>query len=174
MDLRKLFHAPEADTEMEFGSSELEMSIRTEYRQHVQDQLARFGIPPDVADVEMRDAGIFEGQPVFLAMVRLVRWRRKPSLRLLLGLPLLELNVRRALQNTWLVGVSHFGGLWLHPSSQLAHTNAAAEIRTLVAVLESDPADAPEAQAPADSDAAWRSWPAGVTDLAPLSKEPKR
>ncbi len=162
---------------MEFGSSQLEISIRTEYREHVQEQLARFGIPTDVADVEMRAAGVFEGRPVFLAMVRLVKWHRKPSLRLLLGLPLLELNVRRALQNTWLVGVSHFGGLWLHPSSQLAQSNAAAEIRTLVAVLESDPKDtpdAPEVVAPADTDPAWRSWPAGVTDVAPLSNEPKR
>ncbi len=174
MDLRKLFHTPEADTELEYATSELEVSIRTEYRVQVQEQLARFGVPAEVAVVEMRAAGVFEGQPVFLAMVRLVAWQRKASLRLLIGLPLLELNVRRALQSSWLVEVSRFGGLWLHPSSQLEHSNAAQEIRSLVAALESEGAEHPETLPQMDDEQSWPSWPGGVTDLAPLASGSKR
>lgn len=174
MDLRKLFHAPEADTEMEYGSSELEKSVRSEYQQQIQEQLARFGVPPDVAVVEMRHAGIFEGLPVMLAMVRLIAWQRKPAMRLLLGLPLLELNVRRTLQSTWLVDVSHFGGLWLHPSSQLERSNAAAEIRTLIAGFESEGSEAQETLPHLDEEQAWPHWPAGVTDLSPLGNDSKR
>ena len=175
MDLRKIFHTPEADTEVEYGSSELESSIRAEYRSQIMDQLARFGIPPQFVSVDMRAAGFIEGRAVFLAMLKLIAWERKPGVRLLLGLPLLEVQVRRAIQGTWLVEASHFGGLWLHPSSQLQRSHAAAQIQHLLIEIETDDAAAssPDTVPSGGDEQNWRSWPAGATDLSPLEGERK-
>ena len=173
MDLRKIFHPPEADTEVEYGSSELESNIRAEYRSQVLDQLARFGITPEVVSVDMRAAGFIEGRAVFLAMLKLVAWERKQGVRLLLGLPLLEIHVRRAIQGTWLVEASHFGGLWLHPSSVLQRGGAAADVQQLLIQIEGSGADSSDPIPSGGDEQHWRSWPAGATDLSPLDGESK-
>jgi hypothetical protein len=138
LDLRKLFGSPaDADTQMEYGSSKLDISIRSEYMEQVLEQLRRFGVPADMVTVDIVEAGMStDGHPVFQAMLRVVAWQRKPAVRLLLGLPLLELNVRKALQRTWLDEVSHFSGLWLQSSSELKATTASTEIRSLIHLLE--------------------------------------
>lgn len=134
---KKLFRQPAADTQMEFSSSKLDTSVRSEYMEQVLGQLKRFGIPPDMAMVEIGEAGISEqGHPIFHAMLRIVAWQRKPGVRLLLGLPLLEHNIRKALESTWTAEVSDFGGVWLQPSALLEDGEAAAEIRGMIHALE--------------------------------------
>ena len=173
MDLRKLFHPPEADTELEYGSSELETSVRAEYKRHVLDQLARFGVPAEVVSVDMRAGGSVEGKAVYLAMVRLIAWQHKPCVRLLLGLPLIEINVRKAVGSSWLSEVTHFGGLWLHPSSQLHGSGAVPAILELLIDFEHRRGEATETVPSVGEGQAWRSWPPGVTDLSPLGDDPQ-
>ena len=148
---KKLFRQPAADTQMEFGSSKLDTSIRSEYMEQVLGQLKRFGIPPDMVMVEIGEAGLSDdGHPKFHAMLRIVAWQRKPGVRLLLGLPLLEHSIRKALEATWLHEVSQFGGVWLQPSGLLDGGVAGSEIRGMIQALEaigSAPA-APAAQDP--------------------------
>ena len=122
---------------MEFGSSKLDTSIRSEYMEQVLGQLKRFGIPPDMVTVEIGEAGLSDdGHPMFHAMLRIVAWQRKPGVRLLLGLPLLEHSIRKALDATWLSEVSHFGGVWMQPSGLLDNGAAASEIRGMIHALE--------------------------------------
>lgn len=138
MDLRKLFRTPvrDKDTQLEYSSSKLDVSIRSEYMEQILTQLRRYGISSDVVVVEIREAGQFEGHPVFQGALRLIAWQRKPVLRLLLGLPLIESSVRKAIDTTWLSDLSHFDGLWLHPSPEFGQQGAA-ELRNLILSLES-------------------------------------
>ena len=53
-----------------------------------------------------------------------------------LGLPLLEHNIRKALEATWLNEVSHFGGVWLQPTGLMENGAAASEIRGMIHALE--------------------------------------
>jgi hypothetical protein len=56
--------------------------------------------------------------------------------RLLLGLPILESRLRRALKGSWMYDVSHFSGVWLHASGQLQDTPAMQDLRELVVEIE--------------------------------------
>ncbi|ROZ69358.1 hypothetical protein EEB15_22830 [Ramlibacter sp. WS9] len=152
---KNLFRQPAADTQMEFGSSKLDTSVRSEYMEQVLAQLKRFGIPPDMAMVEIGEAGMSEqGHPIFHAMLRIVAWQRKPGVRLLLGLPLLEHNIRKALEATWTAEVSDFGGVWLQPSGLLEDGAAAAEIRGMIHALEAIGSAPPPAAAKAPDSSA--------------------
>jgi hypothetical protein len=132
---KRLFRQPAADTQMEYSSSKLDTSLRSEYLEQVILQLRRFGIPAELVTIDIQEAGpASDGQPVFQAMLRLVGWQKKACVRLLLGLPLLELNIRRALDATWLVDISHFGGIWLQPTADL--DVGAPELRAMILALE--------------------------------------
>ena len=143
MDLRKLFRGPvrDKDTQLEYSSSKLDVSIRSEYMEQILAQLRRYQIPGETVTVEIREVGLSEGHPVFQGILRLVGWQRKPVVRLLLGLPLLESSVRKAISTTWLEDVSHFEGLWLHTSSQFG-AEGMTHLRTLILTLESIESDA--------------------------------
>lgn len=154
MVFKNLFRQPAVDTQMEFGSSKLDTSVRSEYMEQVLGQLKRFGIPPDMAMVEIGEAGMSEqGHPIYHAMLRIVAWQRKPGVRLLLGLPLLEHNIRKALETTWTAEVSDFGGVWLQPSGLLEDGAAAAEIRGMIHALEAIGSAPPSAAKTQDSSA---------------------
>lgn len=143
MDFRKLFRGParDKDTQLEYSSSKLDVSIRSEYMEQILGQLRRYHIPGETVTVEIREVGQVEGHPVFQGILRLVSWQRKPVVRLLLGLPLLESSVRKAISTTWLEDVSHFDGLWLHASSQFG-AEGMTHLRTLILTLESVEASA--------------------------------
>ena len=138
MDLRKLFKGPvrDKDTQLEYSSSKLDVSIRSEYMEQILAQLRRYQIPGEIVTVEIRETGQFEGHPVFQGVLRLVSWQRKPVVRLLLGFPLIESSVRKAISTTWLEDVSHFDGLWLHTSNQFG-AEGMTHLRTLILTLES-------------------------------------
>jgi hypothetical protein len=69
-------------------------------------------------------------------MLRLISWQRKSVVRLLLGFPLIESSVRKAIAASWLEDVSRFDGLWLHTSSQFG-AEGLTHLRTLILTLES-------------------------------------
>jgi hypothetical protein len=138
LDLRKLFKGPvrDKDTQMEYSSSKLDVSIRSEYMEQILAQLRRYHIPGETVTVEIREIGQSEGHPVFQGMLRLVSWQRKAVVRLLLGFPLIESSVRKAIAASWLEDVSRFDGLWLHTSSQFG-AEGLTHLRTLILTLES-------------------------------------
>ncbi len=73
-----------------------------------------------------------DGFDVFVGLVRLVRWERESGLRVMLGMPLLEAKIRKAVRATWLADYSHFAGLWLHASERM---KIPAELRELLGAL---------------------------------------
>jgi len=91
-----------------------------------------------------------------------VKWDRAPSVRLLLGLPILESRLRRVVRGSWLHEVSAFGGIWLHASGQLQDSAAMEDLRTLV--IEIEKREAPDSKPPSSSGGVW-SLP---TDLGAL------
>jgi hypothetical protein len=118
--------------------------LEIEYQSLIATQFRRWGISNTCVTVEVRRFGQApDGFDVLVGMVRLASWERTSALRLLLGLPLLEAKVRKAVRGTWLADFSHFGGLWLHASERLHASGASAELRELLLQLASDPGEDP-------------------------------
>lgn len=84
-----------------------------------------------------------DGRPVILLTLKIVRWVPRKSVQVLLGLPLMERAVRRLLRGSWLLEVSHFGGVWIHTSSALdLEREHQLEIGTVLAGIRAEPAAA--------------------------------
>jgi len=109
-----------------------------------------------------------DGRKVYLAMVRLVKWEARTTLRLLVALPLLEAKTRQSLETTWLMDVSHFGGLWVHASSSLRNGEVMGDIREAIKLLELD-AQLPDSM-PAEAN--WSASVQAVLDVPPGSIKP--
>lgn len=108
---------------------ELELTCR----QLVAEQLVPWGIPAGGVDVLARQIGRApDGKPVLIGMVRLATWDNRWGIRLLLGVPVLEAAVTRSVRGSWLMDYCHFGGVWLHASSQL---HAQLDVEALNALL---------------------------------------
>ena len=155
-DLRKLFvrevrahKGHEIDPDSDYHPSDRKGDgLEVEYQTLIATQFRRWGIAPGCVTVEVRQLGRApDGYDVFVGMVRLARWERATALRILLGLPLLESKVRKAVRGTWLADYSHFGGLWLHASEQLHSTAGVGELRDLLMQLVPPPAPGPGAGA---------------------------
>ena len=118
------------------AAADAEAALPAEYERQIGLVLRRWGIPESCASIEVikiGDSG--DGRAVFVALVRLFAWERRPALRLLLGLPFLERKVRKAIRAHWVSELSHFGGVWLHASERLADSAADADLRHLIASL---------------------------------------
>ena len=113
-----------------------EGALPSEYERQISLVLRRWGIPESCASIEVIQIGDGgDGRQVFVALVRIFAWERRPALRLMLGLPLLERKVRKAIRAHWVSDMSHFGGLWLHASERIAQSEADTELRHLIASL---------------------------------------
>jgi len=139
MSLRNLFQREGSDspsTYLETGMHTVE-DLRHEYLELVDDSLDRGGIPVGCVEVEIRHLGADKnGKPLFSAMLRMTAWERRAGIRLLLGLPLLERGVRKLLAGSWLLDVSSFAGLWLHPATPVLTREVAREVGVLLARVE--------------------------------------
>jgi len=146
IDLKKLFQTDTQsgpDTELETRDA-LQRGLDEEYSELIAEQLLRGGIEASCVSIELKKVGhARDGLPVYLGMLRLVRWERRSALRLLLGLPILEAKLRRLTVGSWLQDVSHFGGLWLHASGQLQGSTAMHELRSLVMDIERNDSNPP-------------------------------
>jgi len=165
LDLRKFLHRkpPDENPATEASSHSVD-EIQQEYRTIINDQLLRGGVLPDCVEIDVRQAGRTRGdRPMFIGMLRLSSWERTSAVRLLLGLPILESRVRRAVHGSWLHELSHFGGLWLHASGQLQDTHAMEDLRALVIDIEKR--ERSESQPPSSRDASIWSLP---TDMGHL------
>lgn len=139
MDLRRLFKGDSeqpAATEADLGPNPVQ-EMQDEHRHLILELLEDGGVPIASVDVDVRHSGkARDGRHLFVGMLRLTHWQRKASLRLMIGLPLLEHALRRRLRGSWLKDVSQFGGLWLHPSGQMLDDATVREIRALLQGLE--------------------------------------
>jgi hypothetical protein len=143
-DLRKLFlreararrrQPLEADSDYHPSEARGE-GLEVEYQGLIATQFRRWGIETGCVTVEVRQIGRGpDGFDIFVGMVRLANWERTSGLRVLLGLPLLEARVRKAVRATWLADYSHFGGLWLHASEQIHQARESSEIGELLQQL---------------------------------------
>jgi hypothetical protein len=141
--------------------------IAQEYRSIISDQLVRGGVLAKCVEIDVRQGGkMRDSHPLFLAMLRLTTWERTSAIRLLLGLPILESRLRRAIRGSWLREVSHFGGIWVHASGQLQDGHAMEDLRSLIVEVEHRDRDRDSSQPPSTSgDASVWSLP---TDLGQL------
>ena len=111
-----------------------EGGLEAEYLKVLEPELRSWGIPERCASMQVQQVGHTpHGRGVFVGVIRLIAWERKPAMRLLLGLPFLERRVKQALSTRWLLDVSHFGGLWLHASERLQNGEGGRELRELLA-----------------------------------------
>jgi len=137
-DLKKFFSrgasASHADPDSDYHPSDKPVGgLQVEYQSLIASQFRRWGISATCTTIEVRKLGKApDGYDVFVGLVRLSQWERESALRLLIGLPLIESKVRKAMRSTWLADFSHFGGLWLHSSEQVQHTP---ELRELLGKL---------------------------------------
>jgi hypothetical protein len=170
LDLRKFLQREKPEespvTEVEPSSHSAD-EIAHEYRSIIHDQLVRGGVLPKCVDVEVRQAGkLRDGHHMFVGMLRLTSWERTSAIRLLLGLPILESRLRRAVRASWLREVSHFGGIWVHASGQLQDSHAMEDLRMLI--VDTERRDHDSSQPPSGADASVWSLP---TDLGHLPRE---
>ena len=136
--------APQAKGEGEtivhtqYSSSQMSgEGLEREYEEVVRAQLARLGVPQETVEVQVRPAGTMQdGRSIYLGMVRLVQWDARTSFRLLVALPLLEAKTRQSLDTSWLMDVSHFGGLWVHASAAIRTSEVLVDIRAAITRLE--------------------------------------
>jgi hypothetical protein len=137
-DKQKAKQAPGPDSALTQYSSQLSgEGLEREYAEAVRVQLSRLGIPPETVEVEVRPAGTMkDGRAVYLCMLRLVKWNPRTSLRLLIALPVLEAKTRQSLDTTWLMDVSHFGGLWVHASGGVRTDAVLGDVRAAITQLE--------------------------------------
>lgn len=142
--------------------------LESEYQTLIAAQFRRWGISQTCVTIEVKTVGQHEGYDVFVGMVRLSRWERISSLRVLIGLPLLENKIRKSVRASWLADYSHFGGLWLHASEQIG---APGELRDLISQVAPMSAGIPRDSQPPGSELGTSSLGSVSTpdDQVPMS-----
>lgn len=110
-------------------------SLDSEYRRLVSMHLQRWGVNDTCATVEIQQLGSIGDKEVFVANICLTSWDRNAALRVLLGLPLLDQKIRKAVDGLWLADVSIFRGVVLKVSDALHAPAACAELRHLIVSL---------------------------------------
>lgn len=110
--------------------------LADEYQKLISHHLHRWGIPEGCVAVVVREIGRDEhGRDVFVGVVTLFQWDRDAAIRLLVGLPLFEKKIRKALQGLWIADVSGFGGIWLHAAGEMQADPAVSELRNVIKSL---------------------------------------
>jgi hypothetical protein len=139
LELRRLFArdaAPVLNTGVDLQDISVD-ELQDEYRACILEVFAKARLDKSSFGLEVHaSAPLKDGRRVMTANVRLVKWDRITGLRLLVGLPMLERAVRRALAGSWASSSANFGGLWLHPSAQILDRALMKELARDLAILE--------------------------------------
>ncbi len=102
------------------SAPEVRHELEAAYVDLVREHLEGWQVPPHLVDIQVRQVGLApDGCPMFVVLLRLGHWERVPCLRLQVGLPLLEVELAKAVHASWLSELSHFAGVWLHASKAL-------------------------------------------------------
>jgi hypothetical protein len=132
--LKRLFRPVAAHpAETQFGLSEQE--LQEEYRAQLTGILLKAGIDDACVSIDIRPMGESGGMPLFWCFLRIVKWQPASGVRLLLGLPHIERAFRRHLAGSWIADASHFGGIWLHPSTAVLESSAMRELGVILSSL---------------------------------------
>jgi hypothetical protein len=114
------------------GLVETPPTLEGEYQRLVHELLARCGVPDGVVAIEVRQQEARRKKPTLVAELTLQRWERDAALRVLVGLPLLERKIRKALPALWVADVSTFEGLTLKVSPALLEARPLTELRQVL------------------------------------------
>jgi hypothetical protein len=110
--------------------------LEADYQRLVEHHLRRWGVPESCASVEIQQIEQRKGRrDIFVATISLDAWDRDGVLRVLLGLPLLDKKIRKAVPALWLGEVSEFRGVQLRVSPALGEAAPTSELRQLVVSL---------------------------------------
>lgn len=109
--------------------------LDAEYRRLVTEHLRRWGVPEKCATVDVRGDGRLRGREGFVATITVQSWDRDPVLRLMLGLPLLEKKIRKAIEGQWIADMSRFEGLLLKTAPGMQGRQPTQELRHLLVSL---------------------------------------
>lgn len=123
--------AAEHQTDYQGLLDEAPATLDAEYQRLIVNQLARWGVSERLVSVKVHQAGRRK-KPVFSAVLTIQGWERDAVLRVLIGLPLLERKVRRAVADLWIADVSTFDGLLVRIAPQLHESPACSELRQLL------------------------------------------
>lgn len=136
MDLKRFLPGAQSEQQTDHDTlRESTPSAAEEYRAIISNVLDHAEVS-SCTDFDVHAVGDCEdGRPIFICAIRLIVWQREPAFRLLLGLPLIEKNIRKNVATHWLNEVSVFGGMWLHASSKLERSTAASELRQALELL---------------------------------------
>jgi hypothetical protein len=110
-------------------------SLHTEYENIIVNQLARWGIRDGLVSVQVQEVGGRRKKPAFEAILLVNEWHREETLRVLIGLPLLEKKVRRAAASVWISDVSTFQGLLVKTAPALQQQGPCSELRQVLVGL---------------------------------------
>lgn len=144
-------------------------NLHLHYCSLIRKTLQQCGVKSETLQIDLRCVDkASDGKPVYAAMIYIAQWERVSTLRLLIGLPLIESRLRDAARSSWMASQSHFVGIWLHASSRL---EAPDELRSIIVQLTADdlggsqeardslPRAPDDSSRPADEGHAPRSYP---------------
>jgi len=110
-------------------------SLHSEYEHIILGQLARWGIRDGLVSVEVQELAGRRKKPAFQATLCINQWHREETLRVLVGLPLLEKKVRRAAAALWISDVSTLQSLLVTTAPALQERGPCSELRQLLVGL---------------------------------------
>lgn len=116
------------------GLDDAPATLEAEYQRLIVNQLARWGVSDKLVTVQVQQGGRRK-KPEFGAVLTVQRWERDAVLRVLIGLPLLEKKVRRAVADLWIADVSTFEGLMVKVSPRVQDSAASTELRQLLVTI---------------------------------------
>ena len=119
------------------GLVETPPTLEGEYQRLVAELLARCGVPEGMVGIQVSQQATRRKKPALVAELTLQRWERDAALRVLIGLPLLERKIRKALPALWVADVSTFEGLTLKVSPVLQEAGPLMELRQVLSDVTS-------------------------------------
>ena len=127
-------HKAEHQTDYQ-GLDEVPATLDAEYQRLIAGQLARWGVGDHLVSVEVQQGGRRK-KPVFGAVLTIHGWERDAVLRVLVGLPLLEKKVRRAVADLWIAEIARTVSADKKQAEKRARPLGAGSLREVLGRLE--------------------------------------
>ena len=123
-------------TGLHLGEDSIEQ-LQDELEQLTVRVLQKAGVTPGCVTIAIEHVATSrDGRPLLRAMVALTQWDADGALRLLLGVGHIERALRRAVDASWLSETSHFGGVWVNPSSDVLERSGLRQLAAALSTLQ--------------------------------------